>query len=179
MCVEIKQHDDSSSGGSGVNWFGAMGKWNNNNKEDDVDGALDAERVVERARVRAGKRDGSKANQSSRTAVQRSPYQSSPLAATTRTLPRRRRPIPFRSGRSRRAAAAPFATRGKRITSLLLTSPRDIAEENKDINTNPDVRRHIMGYTDNRFGRFAATADAVGPRAPTSFPSHPSPLPTP
>lgn len=39
--------------------------------------------------------------------------------------------------------------RGKRITSLLLTSPRDIAaEENKDINTNPDVRRHIMGYPD-------------------------------
>jgi hypothetical protein len=27
-----------------------------------------------------------------------------------------------------------------------------------------------MGYTDNRFGRFAATADADGPRAPTSLP---------
>jgi len=71
MCVyvEIKQHNDSSSsgggGGGGVNWFGRW-EWNNNKKYNDDDGALDAERVVERARVRAGKRDRSKANQLSR-----------------------------------------------------------------------------------------------------------------
>lgn len=82
-----------------------------------------------------------------------------PLFADRRTPPPRapRRPTdaapvePAARPREREERAHTHAqrARGKRITSLLLTSPRGIAaEENKDINTNPDVRRHVMGYPD-------------------------------
>lgn len=97
--------------------------------------------------MRAGERDRSKANQLCRATAQRPPPRRAPFHAAPPA-----RGIPFRSGRR----SSTIAARGKRITSLLLTSPRDIAEENKDINTNPDVRRHIMVYAGNRFGWFAA-----------------------